>query len=90
MFLDDSRYAKVAQDDLSTDDGSVRKAIRLRRLPATKGESYAVKDNDALDVLANQYYSDGTRFWHIADANTELQADDLLEQTGRFILLPKS
>jgi len=89
MFLDNSRYAKVAQDDLPAQNGT-RKAIRLRRLSAIQGESYTVKDNDQLDILAHQRYGDATRFWHIADANTALQTTALLDETGQIILLPKS
>lgn len=90
MFLNSSRYAKVAQDDLPSADGTVKKTIRLRRLPATQGESYAVKDNDQLDILAQQHYADATRFWHIADANSQLQAAELTEHTGQMISLPRS
>jgi hypothetical protein len=28
-------------------------------------------------VIAQRKYSDGTKFWHVADANTELEANDL-------------
>ena len=34
---------------------------------------------DRLDVMAQRKYSDGTKFWHIADANTELEANDLVK-----------
>ncbi len=89
MFLDNSRYAKVAQDDLST-EGGTHKAIRLRRLSANQSEPYSVKDNDQLDILAQQRYGDASRFWYIADANTALQATTLLDETGQIILLPTS
>lgn len=89
MFLDKSRYAKVEQESTETRNGRVVSAIKLRRLPPTGGEEHAVQDNDQLDVLAQTRYADGTRFWHIADANTELQANALLAETGAVIKLPR-
>lgn len=81
MFLDTSRYAQVDQADA---------ALKLRRLPAVTGEDYAVKDNDRLDLLAQSRYADGTRFWHIADANTALDARTLTAEIGGHLTLPRS
>ena len=88
MLLDSSRYAKVAVDEVRTRDGRTVVALRLRRLPAVTGEPHVVNDDEQLDVLAHEQYGDGTRFWHIADANTELQARELLVDTGRTIEVP--
>jgi hypothetical protein len=30
--------------------------------------------------MAQRKYSDGTRFWHVADANTELEANNLVRE----------
>jgi hypothetical protein len=89
MFLDNSRYARIAQVEVPTADGAV-KAVKLRRLPATNGDPAVVKGNDRLDVMALRSYDDPTRFWHIADANTELKAGDLVAEPGRTILVPTS
>jgi hypothetical protein len=49
-----------------------------------------VQDHDRLDVLAREKYADGTRFWHVADANTELQANDLVAEAGESLNLPEA
>jgi hypothetical protein len=79
MFLPTSRYAQVSQCQVTRPDGSTVTAITLRRLPQVNGDPTALKDNDRLDIIAGQQYGDGTLFWHIADANSELLARKLLE-----------
>jgi hypothetical protein len=90
MFLPSSRYANVPTVTTETRDGRQVTALKLRALPATTGRPVAVKDNDQLDVMSLGAYADGTKFWHIADANTELKANDLLAPVGRTISLPGS
>ena len=89
MLLDSSRYAKVALDEVRTRDGRSVVALRLRRLPSVTGDPHVVRDDEHLDALAHEQYGDGARFWHIADANTELQAGELLAETGRTIGVPR-
>jgi nucleoid-associated protein YgaU len=43
-----------------------------------------------LDIMSKHEYGDGTRFWHIADANTELEANALVQTSGRVIKRPKA
>lgn len=89
MFLENSRYYKV--DTVTTTAGGREvTALKRRPLPAPTGESYTVKDDDQLDVLAYQQYADGTKFWHIADANTALQAREIVAETGATITKPAS
>jgi len=50
--------------------------------------------------MAHRKYKDGTTFWHVADANTDLEANDLVEsqrpenplakEETCFILVPGS
>jgi hypothetical protein len=88
MFLKNSRYhgvpAVTTQDALGHDVC----AVTLRRLPATAGEPTQVRDHDQLDVMSQQRYKDGTRYWHIADANSELEANELVRTSGRRIDAP--
>jgi len=63
--------------------------LTLRRLPATPGVELQIQDKDKLDVLCERRYKDGTRYWHIADANSELEANELVRTTGRRILVPE-
>ena len=65
-------------------------ALRLRHLPPTAGEAHSVRDHDRLDALAHAGFADGTRFWHIADANTALDARQLTATVGATLKLPKS
>jgi hypothetical protein len=79
MFLPQSRYADVAQCQVTLAEGTSATAVKLRRLPRVLGDTTTMNDNDRLDIIAGQQYGDGTKFWHIADANTELAANRLLE-----------
>jgi hypothetical protein len=80
VFSDNSRYIDIKTVEAEIEGGRKVTAVRLRRLPYATGTPTVVKGNDRLDVMAQRNYSDGTRFWHIADANTELAATDLLKQ----------
>ncbi len=89
MFLDSSRYARVRTVEAKTADGRTVKAVALRRLPRTSGTPVVIKENDQLDIMAQRRYDNPTLFWHIADANTELQANDLVQDAGRTITVPE-
>lgn len=89
MFLANSRYAGLATVSATDRNGRLVQALKLRRLPATAGIELQVHDKDALDVLAERRYRDGTRFWHIADANSELEANELVRVAGRVIRVPE-
>ena len=88
MFLDNSRYARVQRVEVTLKDGRTVTAVRLRRLPTVSGEDTVVQGNDRLDIMAQRRYGDATQFWHIADANTELQARDLVQEPNRIIQEP--
>lgn len=90
MFLENSRYVNVPTLETTTCDGRAATALKLRPLPATPGDPYLVKDNDQLDVLAYRVTSDGEKFWHVADANTALEANTLVAEPGATILQPPS
>lgn len=89
MFLANSRYADVEQVEVTLADGRSVTVVKLRRLPAIVGAETMVKGNDRLDILAERRYGDATRYWHIADANTALQAAALTEEPGRVIRVPE-
>ena len=88
MFLKTSRYSKT--ETVTTTDVRNREvqAIKLRQLPAAQGEAVMIINGSQLDVMSKQNYQDGTKFWHIADANTELEANALVETSGRVIKRP--
>ena len=89
MLTRNSRYAAVERVTARDPAGREVPALKLRRLPPTRGEPLRVRDEHHLDVLSRQRYGDGTRYWHIADANTELQARALLREPGRTIQVPE-
>lgn len=92
MFLENSRYYNLKTIVVKTPEGLQVKAVTLRRLPsfgAADVQPAIVKEGDRLDLMAFRKYNDPTRFWHIADANTELQAGDLTKQANRTIEVPE-
>lgn len=89
MFLPSSRYANQKIVGAKARDGREVEAVTLRRLASPPGPlSYEVRGHDTLDMMADRQYGDGTMFWHIADANTELQATALVRVPGRVIWVP--
>ena len=89
MFLETSRYFSVRKDEATARDGRTVTVVTLRRPPAVAGTPVTIKENDQLDIMAQRRYDDPTRFWRIADANTELQARDLVAEPGRDINVPE-
>lgn len=100
MFDANSRYATSPVVETETAAGKKASAIKLRRIPYTPGNLTEAKGTDRLDIMAHRKSKDGTKFWHIADANTELEANTLVKneapenpvqtQETRFILVPES
>lgn len=90
MLLKSSRYYKTPQIETKTSAGRTVKAVRLRRLPSTKGNAVTITKDDRLDIIAQRQYEQPDWFWHIADANTELQGNDLVSETDRSINVPEN
>ncbi len=100
MFDPNSRYYTSPVVEVKPFTGLETNAVKLRRLPFTPGDLRVVKGADRLDLMAHEKFTDGTKFWHIADANTELEANDLVAQKRsenpiatvetKYILMPKS
>ena len=100
MFDANSRYIKSPIVEVEAAKGKKVNAVKLRRLPYAPGNLTEIKGTDRLDIMAHRRYKDGTKFWHLADANTELEANDLVEQKQQenplakqettFILVPEN
>ncbi len=88
MFLKNSRYYGLPTVTAVDCNGREVAAVKLRRLPATQGDDHAVTSSDRVDILADARYADATRYWRIADANSELEAEELTRQVGRVIEVP--
>ncbi|SFA78436.1 hypothetical protein SAMN05421688_0860 [Poseidonocella pacifica] len=90
MFRSTSRYANLPTVPAIGADGQEVMAVKLRVLPDTRGVPRMVRSGNLLDVMAHELFGDGTRFWHIADANTELEANTLVARDGRVIRVPEN
>ena len=90
MFLKNSRYYGLATVTAFDRSGDEVVAVKLRRLPTVPGDPLTVEGHDRLDVICDLQYGDPTRYWHIADANTELEANELVRVAGRIIAVPKT
>jgi nucleoid-associated protein YgaU len=88
MFLKNSRYFGLATVKAVNRAGAEVAAVKLRPLPGTAGDPVSVQAHDQLDAMSEQRYADATRYWHIADANTELEARTLLQVAGRPVAVP--
>jgi hypothetical protein len=89
MFFRGSRYAAVAEAEITGPDGRVIRYKKVRFIPATPAErTHQVLQGERLDHLAHRYFRDAERFWRIADANAAMWPDDLLAEPGRRILIP--
>jgi len=80
VFLETSRYFDVKTVEAETENRRKVQAIKLRRLPFVAGTPAVVGGKDRLDVMSQSKYGDGAKFWHIADANTELEANKLVKE----------
>jgi ribosomal 50S subunit-recycling heat shock protein len=89
MFLESSRYYKQRTVDTVVKGGRIVKVLTQRRLTAVNGKATVIKGNDRLDIISQRQYKNSAMFWHIADANTELEANNLVKKTGRTIIVPE-
>jgi hypothetical protein len=100
MFDANSRYAKLPIVEAESATGKKANVVKLRKLPYVQGNLTEVKGTDRLDIMSHRKFKDGTKFWHVADANTELEANALIEtvrpenplatQETKFILVPEN
>jgi len=89
MFTKKSRYYGLETVSVKDSMGRSVQAVKLRRLADTTGVETVIVDGDQLDVMARDLYKDPAKLWHIADANCDLEANELVETTGRVINVPK-
>jgi hypothetical protein len=89
MFLESSRYYNQKTVDIKIQSGKTVKALTIRQLPQITGQPFYVKEGNRLDIISQNKYNVPTKFWHIADANTDLHADNLTATPGRIINVPE-
>jgi hypothetical protein len=88
MLFKGSRYEKVGTYQVTDESGQTVTALKIRFIPPTPaGYLHTFTADERLDLLAFNFYRNPEKFWLIADANTEMDPDDLLEP-GRQLLIP--
>lgn len=88
MILKGSRYEKTAVRQVTGPKGQPVTALSIRFIPERKaGFLHTLKADDRLDLLAFRFYRNPEKFWLIADANNEMDPEDLLEP-GRQLRIP--
>jgi nucleoid-associated protein YgaU len=88
MIFKGSRYQSVGAYQATDGNGRSVTALKPRFVPPTPaGYLSSVTADTRLDLLAYRFYGNPEKFWLIADANTEMDPEDLL-QPGRQILIP--
>ena len=88
MFTKDSRYAETPTVPAKDGEREVT-AVKLRGLGEPRSAPLTVQGADQLDVIAERCYRAGEWYWHVADANSELDARDILIPVGRTIEVPE-
>lgn len=88
MIFKGSRYEKVGVYQVTDASGQIVSALKIRFIPPTPaGFFHTFTAHERLDILAYNFYRNPEKFWLIADANTEMDPDDLLEP-GRQLRIP--
>ena len=88
MIFKGSRYEKVGTYQVTDASGQTVYALKIRFIPRTPaGFLHTFTADERLDLLAYQFYRNPEKFWLIADANTAMDPDDLLEP-GRQLPIP--
>lgn len=88
MIFKGSRYEKVKTWAGADARGRTVRALGLRFIPPTPaGFVHTFSADERLDIIAARYYRNPEKFWLIADANDEMDPEDLLEP-GRQLLIP--
>ena len=88
MIFKGSRYENLDTVQATDANGRTVTALKTRvipKTPATYQHTFIV--GDRLDLIAFRFYGNAEKFWRIADANTEMDAEDLLVP-GRKLLIP--
>lgn len=88
MIFQGSRYRNTGSYRVVDANGRQVSALKIRLIPPTPaGFRHTFNASERLDILAYKYYRDPEKSWLIADANTEMDPEDLLEP-GRQLLIP--
>src|SRR5262245_14477999 len=88
MIFKRSRYEREGVYQVTGLSGQPVSALKIRLIPPTPaGFLHTFTADERLDLLAAHFYQNPEKFWLIADANTELDPEELLEP-GRQLRIP--
>lgn len=88
MIFKGSRYQNTGTYSVTDSSGRNINALKIRFIPATPAGYYHTFTADQrLDTISYGFYRNPEKFWLIADANSEMDPEDLLEP-GRQLLIP--
>jgi nucleoid-associated protein YgaU len=88
MIFKGSRYQNTGTYQVKDSAGRPTPALMIRFIPPTPAGYYHTFTADQrLDLIAYKFYGNPEKFWLIADANNEMDPEDLLEP-GRQLLIP--
>lgn len=89
MFNAKSRYAHLQPTTLTLADGREVTVVPPRRTQRLSGNERIAHGYDRLDLLSAVHLADASVYHRIADANTELDARDLLAEAGDAFKMPE-
>lgn len=88
MIFKGSRYQNVGTYQVTAGSGKTVTALKIRFIPpAPAGFLHTFTADQRLDLVAYKFYRNPEKFWLIADANSEMDPDDL-QEPGRQLLIP--
>ena len=92
MFDPKSRYYLVDTAEMALPDGRRIAYKRRRLLPQSRTMpvlvEVEVRDDDRLDLITARTLGDPEQFWRICDANLAELPEELVEETGRRLVIP--
>ncbi len=92
LFPPTSRYYGIPASTIRSAAGVLEIYLQRRFLPPLQGivslQQHTVAQGERLDHIAFRYLADPEQFWRIADANTEMNADQLTAAPGRRLRIP--
>ena len=87
LFAATSRYYGLDTETLTASDGRSIIYIVRRFVPPADGfqllQLHTVTRDERLDNITAHYLGDPELFWRVADANSAMRAEELVEKVGR-------
>ena len=94
FFPPNSRYYSVPLRKRVRADGTVETFVGRRIIPAMERyralDRHRTIDDDRIDNVAAAAFGDPELYWRICDANAAMPPNDLVAETGKTILIPRS